>query len=178
MTFYSLSRGMESKHDHKNIKTGFKITGICPFNKDAIQLLEEKQLENLTITHLLYGQDSNTSHCIVAVSRDLPRKLLCYLEIHTKLWSFDSPANDSGEALSDSPATGLLYHSSGFTELLGLPEASSRLNIPRPLVVLLATVNRLKLIQRKNSHKMRKKKKQDWEKWRRKKRRTKICWRN
>ncbi len=30
----------------KNIKTGFRITGVCPFNEYAIVLPGDKQLEN------------------------------------------------------------------------------------------------------------------------------------
>ena len=115
----------------KNIKSGFRITGICPFDKDIISLPEDefKEFRPKVLSHQsglayipLYSpayrrrvrcRSPETSHCTPTSTTGCNTSNEC--SDQDSLNSVDIPANS------------LQHHSSQFCQLLQLPTLPSKI---------------------------------------------------
>lgn len=115
----------------KNIKSGFRVTGIYPFNKDVITLPEDN-FESFRPEAL--SQRSGLAYIPlyspIRQNRALDHPLNVFHPC-TSTTGRDDLSNESSEdgsvSSTDTPATALTHHSSRFCQLLQLPQVPSRI---------------------------------------------------
>ena len=106
----------------KNIKSGFRVTGICPFNADAITLPGEDQLEEFNPRTL--ATQTGLKYIPLYCSSPLKSRMV---DPSCSDHSTVSDPDVSSVASDDSPANMLCCGSGGLSELLALPQAPSKL---------------------------------------------------
>ena len=103
-----------------NIKSGFRITGICPFNKRAITLPGEDHFSSFDPD--LLGKQTGIKYIPLYSSSP----------IHSTASRCNDRCSGDDDSSDDSPARRLDYHSPVFSTMLVLPEAPSRLRTKYP----------------------------------------------
>ena len=112
----------------KNIKSGFRIMGICPFNPDAITLSGEDKLEEFN-PQALAVQIGLKYIPLYSSSPMKPRP-----SDNTTIIMSDHASDcvGSSDKFFDSPVCSLSHHSACFSKMLRLPEAPSKLPTKYP----------------------------------------------
>ena len=114
----------------KNIKGGFRITGICPFNPDAITLPGEDKLEQFNPQAL--AVQTGLKYIPLYSSSPMKPKANGSSDTTTMMSDHPSDCDGSSDESIDSPACCLSHHSAGFSKLLHLPEVPSKLPTKYP----------------------------------------------
>ena len=115
----------------KNIKSGFRITGICPFDKDVISLpedeFEEFRPEALSHQSGLAYIPLYSPACQKRVRCRSPETSLCTPTSATGCNTSSEYSDQDSVNSVDTPANSLQYHSSRFCQLLQLPTLPSKI---------------------------------------------------
>ncbi len=141
------NQAYENSMTIKNIKSGFRTTGICPFDKTAIMLPDDENSFEEFNPHSLAKQTGlkyiplYSSSPICQRRRPSDKYLLgaAQLDLNSTVdadqrdnQSLDSSDFNNSSAYTDPPAKMLGYHTAQFSKMLKLPQAPSKIPTKYP----------------------------------------------